>query len=272
MTIPSFNLTRLQQICNVLGDTSSGLTGSEIGQLLARLHIDDPAPSLVKRDRVFEALSKRQQQDQCGNNVAGFIQTALDPVRYSRSLHLFESRRSELNVVLAFSGYQLGEDGKLRAQTAATTLSEAEERAGRLRAELLRRRVHSDVLAFCRAELLQSNYFHAVFEATKSVADKIRTKTGLTEDGSRLAELAFGLGDTGMPLLAFNSLQTDTKKSEHNGLMNLLKGMFGAFRNVTAHAPKISWPISEEDALDLLTIAFFLHRRLDGAVRTPRKT
>ena len=33
----------------------------------------------------------------------------------------------------------------------------------------------------------------------------------------------------------------------------LLKGMFGTFRNVTAHAPKIAWPIDEQDALDLLT-------------------
>jgi len=51
--------------------------------------------------------------------------------------------------------------------------------------------------------------------------------------------------------------------------VNLLKGMFGTFRNVAAHAPKISWPIKEEDALDLLTLASYLHRRLDDAVRTP---
>jgi uncharacterized protein (TIGR02391 family) len=52
--------------------------------------------------------------------------------------------------------------------------------------------------------------------------------------------------------------------------MNLMKGMFGAFRNVTAHAPRISWEITEQDALDLLTIASLLHRRLDAAIRTPR--
>jgi len=52
--------------------------------------------------------------------------------------------------------------------------------------------------------------------------------------------------------------------------MNLMKGMFGTFRNVTAHAPKIHWVMTEQDALDLMTIASFLHRRLDSAVRTPR--
>ena len=51
---------------------------------------------------------------------------------------------------------------------------------------------------------------------------------------------------------------------EHNGLMNLLKGMFGTFRNVTAHAPKITWMMDEQDALDLLSLASFLHRRIDA--------
>ena len=35
-----------------------------------------------------------------------------------------------------------------------------------------------------------------------------------------------------------------------------------------AHAPKIHWPINEQDALDILTLASLLHRRLDSAVRT----
>ena len=73
-----------------------------------------------------------------------------------------------------------------------------------------------------------------------------------------------------MPFLAFNSLRTDSEQSEQKGLLNLLKGMFGTFRNPTAHAPKISWNMTEQDALDLLTMASFLHRRLDGAARTPR--
>jgi uncharacterized protein (TIGR02391 family) len=159
----------------------------------------------------------------------------------------------------------LGEDGKLREVTAARTLSEAQERAGKLYRELLARGAHPDILRFCRAELLQDNYFHAVFEATKSVADKIREKTSLTSDGSKLVDEAFS-GTT--PLLAFNTLRTETEHSEHTGLMNLLKGLFGTFRNTTAHTPKIKWVINEQDALDMLSFTSLLHRRLDNAVQT----
>jgi uncharacterized protein (TIGR02391 family) len=261
----------LERICDVLGDTSSGLTGSEIGRFLKGLEINDPIPGMTRRVRLFEALRARQRQDRCANLVIAFIQRVMEPVRYTGQSDYYERKRNELNEVLAFCGLSLHEDGKLRRQEqAACTLTEAEQRAGRLRSELRRRDVHVDVLAFCKPELLQKNYFHAVFEATKSVADKIRTRSGLTGDGTELVDHAFGSGKIGMPFLAFNTLQSDTERSEQSGLMNLMKGMFGAFRNVTAHAPKVSWPVTEQDALDLLTIASFLHRRLDAAARTPR--
>lgn len=122
----------------------------------------------------------------------------------------------------------------------------------------------------CRTELLQDNYFHAVLEATKSVAEKIRVRTGLTRDGHRLVDDAFGQAGGSSPRLAFNSLRTDTERSEHLGLMNLMKGAFSAFRNPTAHEPKTRWVVSEEDALDLLSVLSLLHRRLDNAVLVPR--
>ena len=78
------------------------------------------------------------------------------------------------------------------------------------------------------------------------------------------------VGKSSMPFLAFNSLRTESEQSEQKGLLNLMKGIFGTFRSPTAHAPRLSWNMTEQDALDLLTMASFLHRRLDSAVRTPR--
>ncbi len=194
----------------------------------------------------------------------------MSPVRYVGTPKLFEERRSALNQALVFNGFKIEEDGRLRRTESASTLTQAQERAGRLYRLLLLRQVHPDVLKFCRAELLQENYFHAVFEATKSVADKIRDRSGLTSDGAPLVDEAFGLGQSGIPLLAFNSLQTKTERSEHTGLMNLMKGLFGTFRNTTAHSPKIKWIIKEQDALDMFSLASLLHRRLDETVRTSR--
>ena len=265
---PVFPPNELQALCDVLGDTEAGLKGSEIGRLLASCQIGDPAATETKRHRLFKALKARQDRDRCSNTVLHFVQEAMAPVRYHGETDIFDSRRHEVNEVLAFAGWQLGEDGKLRTADKAATLTEAQERAGRLRKELQRRTVHQDVLQFCEVEFLQQNYFHAVLEATKSIAEKIRQRTGLQNDGAALVEEAFGKGPSGHPMLVFNSFQTDTERSEHTGLMNLMKGALGTFRNPTAHAPKISWAVNERDALEALTLLSMLHRRLDGAFLT----
>ena len=84
---------------------------------------------------------------------------------------------------------------------AVDLMNDAARRAQELRADLTARGVHPDVLRFCRAELVADNYFHAVLEATKSIADKLRFKTGLTDDGGPLVDAVL----TGNPpMLAIN--------------------------------------------------------------------
>lgn len=104
-----------------------------------------------------------------------------------------------------------------------------------------------------------------MLEATKSVAEKIRKKSALTSDGASLVQTALA-GQT--PALAINTLQTETERSEQRGFANLVIGLFGTFRNPTAHAPKVHWKIDEQDALDLMTLVSYAHRRLDAAVAT----
>ncbi len=258
--IPKLDENILQEICNLIGDTDSGLSGSEISKLLSQSDIDDPEPTITKRVRLFEALKTRQEKDGCSNNVFAFIQRVIDPVRYTNNPDLFQIRRRALNVILAFRGYEVENDGKIRIVESVDNLDEAHQRVNRLAAELNIRKVHPQVLRYCNSELLQDNYFHAVFEAVKGVADRIREMTGLLEDGALLLDKAFSIEN---PFLALNSLRTETEKSEQRGFINLLKGTFGMFRNVTSHAPKIKWPIYEEEAFDLLTLVSLIHKKLD---------
>lgn len=147
--------------------------------------------------------------------------------------------------------------------TQAHTLREANRRAQELRADLTTRGVHPDVLRFCRSELVADNYFHAVLEATKSIADKLRSRTGLTDDAATLVDRAL-TGDP--PTLAINPLSTESQKSEQRGFVNLVKGTFGMFRNTTAHEARILWAMNKADAEDLLSLASLIHRRLDAAI------
>lgn len=264
--IPCFSEVHLRQIANAVEGAVTHRTLSSIFRD-CRLSEQSTCENVQsKAERIVITLRDRQTQDRCGNNVVAFIQAVMNPVCFLIKEKEFKDILHNLNQILSFLGLQIGEDATIRPVELARNLTEAAERAGRLRKALNDRRVHSDVLKFCREELLQDNYFHAVFEATKSIADKLRALTGLNKDGSELVDKAFG---SMPPILAINSLQTESEISEHRGFANLMKGLFGTFRNVTAHAPKIKWPIEEQDALDLLSMASFTHRRLDKAVKVP---
>jgi uncharacterized protein (TIGR02391 family) len=161
----------------------------------------------------------------------------------------------------------LDETGTLSACEAARTLTQAQRRATELRADLVRRGVHPDVLRFCRDELLADNYFHAVLEAVKSIADKMRKLTGLTEDGDLLVTHALS-GEP--PLIAINPLKSYSEQAEQRGFANMVRGTFGMFRNPTAHEARINWQMTKEDAEDLLSLVSLIHRRLDGSHMPPR--
>ncbi len=263
---PAINEAHLEAISKVIGDTYGGLTGSEIGRCLNRCRIEDPVPSSTKWKRLYAALSQRQQQDLCANNILNFIKTAMNPSLYLDKRNQYESMRVGLNEALAFAGYHLSKDGQLRPASQAKTLDEAAIRASELRESLQRRSIHPDVLKFCQAELLQENYFHSVLESAKSMAQKIRDRTGLTSDGAQLVDEAFSVKS---PRLALNTLRTETEKMDQKGFVNLMKGIFGTFRNVPAHAPRIYWAVEKREALDALTMISYAHRRIDDAVELP---
>ncbi len=268
----------LRELADVIGATDSGLTNGEIDSLLSTSGIRDlnPQPkspylyrAINKRDRLYAALDARQRQDRAANAVLHFLECVMRPVRFRGRDAAFADWRDALNETLAFAGLIVNEAGRVGQRSkVATTLNEARARSRRLRRQLAERGVHPRILAACGAEIANNNYFHTVLEATKSLALEIRDKTGLASDGVALIDQAFERGQREYPLLACNALQTPTQWSEQHGVANMLRGIFGAFRNPTAHEAKVSWHMSEQDALDALSVASLLHRKLDTCTST----
>lgn len=251
----------LESICKILGDT---LSNSEIDKYLADVSLNNISPVGTKWKRLYNSFVDYQNRNHISNSILKFIQTTLHPTRYIGKKEEFEAHRSNLNQILSFIGLELGDDAKFRPVEKSSTISDAEKRATSLLSKLQGRNVHQDILTFCKAELLVENYFHAVFEATKSVADKIRNIAGLESDGSELVEAAFSIKN---PLIKINDLANDSERSEHKGFANLLKGFFGMFRNTAAHSPKIKWALNEQDALDIFSMASMCHRKLDNSIK-----
>ncbi len=261
-----FSESELRSAAEALGDTNDGLTNTEIDELLHLCRVHDDFGPGTKWRRIYVNLWNQQASDGHRQASLAFIRKAMKPERYLKAPERFSFMQASLNKALSFAGLAIDEAGQLHAARQVHTLAEAERRARELRSDLETRGVHPDVLAFCKAELLADNYFHAVLEAAKSIFDKLRRLTGLTDDGASLVDKALSGAS---PLLAINNLATDSERSEQSGFANLIKGTYGMFRNPTAHEARVKWQMPKEDAEDLLSLASLIHRRLDGARRLP---
>lgn len=260
-TVRSFSEGQIETLARLLGECG---TGTDITRVLRDRGLVDASGESTKWRRLYAVFLDSQKKHGCANHVIDFIQSFLIPARYVGRSEQFEAHRQELNMVLAFSGLEYGADGKFRQRKAAQTLDEAEKRVRTIRAKFQGRRIHPEVLKYCSTELLQDNYFHAVFEATKGLAQRIRDASGIDADGAALIDRVFSIE---RPLLAINTLRTETEKNEHKGFAALLKGCFVAVRNPLAHEPKILWE-GEDDAADYLSLISLLHRKLDDCVPT----
>ena len=109
-------------------------------------------------------------------------------------------------------------------------------------------------------------YKNAVEEATKALNAFIQTKVG---NSSRTeAELVQATMNPPNPKIKFNrELHTVSGMNEQAGLASIAKGIFQAFRNPKAHAPKDAPLVQIEalEALDQLVIISYIFKRVEQA-------
>lgn len=260
-TAPKLTDMQIEEVSRILGEY---LSGTDISRHFADMGIEDTSGESTKWRRLSATFKSHQASDRTPSKLMAFIGRLLEPSRYVNRQEVFEEARHAINAHLSFAGIEYRPDGKFYLITPATTIDEAHKRVNTINAKFKGRRIHAEVSKYCKAELLQDNYFHAVFEAAKGLAQRIRDMSGVALDGTALVDKVFAIDS---PLLALNTLQTETEKSEHKGFAQLLKGCFGAVRNPLAHEPKILWK-GEDDAADYLSLISLLHRKLDDCVKT----
>lgn len=261
-----FNRGQIEALSKVLGNY---MTGSEISKLLCQCGIDNNSNQSTKWRRLDYCFIERQNKDCSPNAILRFIKESLQPVLFMNDSGKYEAFRTDVNQVLLTAGLEIRRDGNLCFAVAATTIDEVKHRTQNLERMLRQRCVHECVLKYCKEELLQENYFHAVFEATKSLSDRVRELTSLSLDGYKLFDEAFRISN---PYLAMNKLKTSSEQNQQNGLHQMLNGITSMVRNVTAHEPKIKWLINESDAVDILCTISFLYKQLDLCIVVPHYT
>lgn len=283
--MPDISLSELhlKSICAVLADTNRGLTKTELSHTLQQCRIvanDDGFRNIGngmayqigfnKRDWLYNCFANEINSKQTYTRIYMFVESALNPISYTAAERRdkYQWLYEEINKVLLLVGLQVQKNGKITSVPKAATLDEVDRRVNNLHKKLYDRAIHSEVKKYCIKDYLREDYFDAVFEASKGLAERVRQITGLTNDGGELFQTAFSTKD---PYLFFNSLRTESELSEFKGLKELLEAIFHLARNPGAHTPKVNWKVDETKALDILTLISFAHKYLDECRRMPNK-
>jgi uncharacterized protein (TIGR02391 family) len=120
--------------------------------------------------------------------------------------------------------------------------------------------LHPYIAKGCSPLFVDGHYAQAVEESAKAVFQYLREVTGLTIDGSALAQTAFSVK---APMLAFSDLADETKKNEQIGFMEMLSAFAKGVRNPLAHTHgKLE---EAQKAFEYLTLASLFCRRIDDA-------
>lgn len=265
--INAFNVSTLEEIANAIADIDPGITGSVIHRMLLQSKIDDVSysnQSLAKRKKLFNAFAEYQKEYKCANNILFFIQNILSPQRYVDKKDMLDKVKVAVNKQLAFEGLYIDDANQIISVKKASTISDVQIRVNGLKAKLTEQGAHQLVFSYCNAELLANNYFHSVLESSKGLVKRIQDLACVTYDGQNLMENVFQDND---PILIINNFQSKSEKDEHRGFRNLLIGIVSMFRNPASHELKVEWNMSEQDALDILALISYCHRRLDNAKR-----
>lgn len=265
------NEQQLEGICDILGDTEKGYTNSELMQLLKQSNISliPNWSNYSKRVALYNCCVQEVNNRKCFDRIIIFLEKSLNPVAFTKEIERekYEFLLNGVNRVLLLAGFEMTKNGKLQETTKAQTLDEVDRRVNSLSRKLYERAIHDEVKKYCIKDYLQRDYYDAVFESAKGLAERVRNITGSTLDGVKLFEEAFNKSD---PCLFFNSMTTSSEISEFIGLKELLQAIFRLVRNPAAHTPKINWKIDETKALDVLTVISFAHKYLDECHKMPK--
>lgn len=258
-SLEPFRHEALETLAQIIGDY---YTGSEITRLFHR----SGYPQIVhdggtKWRFVTTAFIILQQQGAASpNHVLKLIQTACNPQGWISRRNQFDSFLCSVNEVLAFYGLRIGEDGRLNRTTERASTVRQTKSADEIVFEA--RAFHPEIVKHGRTHFCRGAYFHAVFECCKAFDTTVRNNSGSSKSGQPLMSEALSL----IGPVKLNSQQKQSEKDEQQGIMYLCMGLMNAVRNPQSHEPELHWPMSREDALDVLALVSFLFRKLECAV------
>lgn len=109
---------------------------------------------------------------------------------------------------------------------------------------------------------MKKDIFMQYLNAQKHLKNIFKKKSKSDLTGVKLINQELSMNGS----LKINSQKTLTEKDEQDGVRDLCRCIMSSIRNYTAHELALEKPITEEDALDILSLISYLYRKIDKSV------
>lgn len=258
----------IENVCRILGELTSG---SKITNMFAALDFFDSdtvkygKPVTTKWKRLNETIIRECKQHKSAQPFFKTIEFIMKPINFVNSQEAWNYNSRAINSNLIFYGYELTNSGKIIVTDSVETVEEAQRRLRSFQDKLNMYEIHPNVMLFCKEELFQNNYFHAILEASKGVLQRVRDLSELELDGMKLIHQSLSSKNP-IILIKGNMLTNDTDRSLYNGFKNLLETIVSLYRNPNAHTPKLFDITLETDAITAFNMMSLAHRILDNCI------
>lgn len=252
-----FELVALENLAKLIGDYN---TGSQITGLFKKAGF----PEIVHDDNtkwrfVYDTFEKMQEEKYGFYDINKVIESFCNPQEYFSNPDDHQTIIDKVNRILIYYNLKVGNNGKI---IKTDTKTEEIYKVNKTPNLFLQRKFHPEVVRNGKDLFNEKRYFHAVFECIKALEKYVQRKAKSNLSGVKLMTQELSMNGS----LKINSQRTQTEMNEQEGVRDLCRGLMMSIRNYTAHELALEKPITEEDALDILSLVSYLYRKIDNSV------
>ncbi|MCD2257402.1 TIGR02391 family protein [Lactobacillus sp. CC-MHH1034] len=264
----SIDNTVIENISKVLGEYTTGGKITSMFHALKLVDFDETENrgiTTTKWRRLNESITYKCSITKNAKPFFETIEYIMRPQNFLDKPNVWHNGLHDINAQLIFYGYELTDAGKIVHIKSVSSFSDAQNRLKSFSNKLDEINIHPEVKKYCQKEFLEEDYFHAVFEASKGLLQRVRNLSELSEDGQQLIDVALNRNRP-VILIKGNKLETKTELSQYNGLKELLKAIIFLYRNPQAHIPKLYDSTSVDDAVSAFSVISVAQSILDKCI------
>jgi len=243
-----FQLPALERLSRTIGEAYSG---EEITGLFRKAGFGSVAYDGGARAMFLYAALERLQRDIGAGAILEVLKAACGPQEAPGRGGV----RGKVNECLSFYGLHIDNGGELRRTEAARVDPDGDREA------FMQRNYHRLVKDAARAGFLQGDYFRAVSNSCRELEGLVRGKSGLEMSGRVL--MASALNPKAGLAVSLPGASVATRDSVQEGIMHMCMGIMASASHPTTHESERSFPISRDEALDMLGVISHLCRQVD---------